>query len=94
MGMSEKKLERYCCQLAESKGWVAMKLVSPNRAGVPDRIFLGPKNGEVLFVEFKGPNGVVSKIQSRCIDDWRVRGLNVQVIDSVNMFERMLELMS
>ncbi len=40
----------------------AYKFTSPGRAGVPDRLFLTPAGG-VFFVEFKQPNGKLSKLQ-------------------------------
>ncbi len=52
----ERDVERALGDMIRSHGGRCLKFVSPERAGVPDRIILLPK-GRVLFVETKRPKG-------------------------------------
>jgi hypothetical protein len=83
--MNEKQLERKCCREAERRGWLAWKMVSPNRIGVPDRIFIGP-DGEGIFVEFKQPGGKVRPSQERTLIALTNMNHRVKAIDSFDIF--------
>ena len=50
--MLEKQIESAVCDYANSKGFLAYKFASPNRAAVPDRMMVLP-SGHIFFVEFK-----------------------------------------
>lgn len=89
MGMSERLLERRCCQIAELHDCLAFKLVSPNRVGVPDRMFI-ERNGEITFVEFKQPGGRVRPAQQRIIDQLEGHGQTVLVITTVEDFKTIM----
>lgn len=82
--MNEKQLERKCCQWAESQGWLALKLVSPNNRGVPDRMFL--LNGKTVFVEFKKPGGKIRSEQRRWIEKLLARNFEAHIIDRFDDF--------
>lgn len=60
MGL-EKKLEKRCTDVAKANGWWSRKFSSPANRGVPDRIFI--KDGNVVFIEFKAPGNVPTKLQ-------------------------------
>ena len=88
--MREKEIERRCCKIAKNHGWLSMKMVSPNRVGVPDRLFLGG-SGKLQFVEFKKPGSYLSPMQERCIREFTRYGHSVWVIDNVEEFEKACE---
>lgn len=69
---SESSIERKICRYAKSRKILTFKLTSPGKRGVPDRIFI--RDGKVLFLEIKKPNGRLSKLQSKVLDDLRMRG--------------------
>ncbi len=81
----EAEIEKKCCEIAQKRGWMTWKLTSPGRKGVPDRLFIGPL-GLVVFIEFKGPNGTISKSQDRTIKELRRRSHKAIVIASVEDF--------
>ena len=83
--MSEKILERNCCREAEKRGWIAMKLVSPGRRGVPDRLFIGPQ-GQNVYVEFKARTGRVRPEQERMIKQLIRMGHEAHIIWSFDLF--------
>lgn len=56
---SEKMVERYLLDQCDKQGWLCWKWTSPGRAGVPDRIIVGPPGGPVT-VELKQTNGRLS----------------------------------
>ena len=79
--MREADIERACVRWAKARGWLAWKFVSPGTTGVPDRVFI--KAGRVVFVEVKGPRGVVSTAQGRRIAELRAAGVEAEVVRSV-----------
>jgi len=52
--MRERKIETMLVKQVKAAGGMALKLISPGMAGVPDRIVLLP-GGRILFVELKAP---------------------------------------
>ena len=77
----EAKIEDAACKWAVGQGWLAMKFTSPARRSVPDRIFI--RDGQVVFVEFKTPKGVLTSGQEREIARLRGKGATVYVCRSV-----------
>jgi hypothetical protein len=65
----EKYLERRCAVL----GWECIKLTSPNRRGVSDRLILAYK-GVAVFVELKNEKGKLTKLQKKWHEDLQYRG--------------------
>ena len=88
--MTERQLERKCCRLAEAQGWLALKMTSPNRVGVPDRVFIGP-DSKILWVELKAQGGYLSGPQERCIATFHDLGHTVFVVYTVEQFEALLQ---
>lgn len=80
--MLEKDIERKVCDYAKSKGTLTYKFTSPNRAAVPDRIFIAP-GGFVYFVEFKREGQKPTPAQVREHARLREQGCQVWVIDNV-----------
>ena len=50
--MLERQIEESVCQYARDAGMLVYKFTSPNKAAVPDRLFITPK-GTSWFIEFK-----------------------------------------
>ena len=80
--MLEKDIEKKVCDYAKSKGTLTYKFTSPNRAAVPDRIFIVP-GGFVYFVEFKREGQKPTPAQAREHARLREQGCVVWVIDNV-----------
>ncbi len=59
--MTEKILEQCLRHEVLRLGGLCWKFTSPGLAGVPDRIVI--LNGQVIFIELKGDNGKIAKIQ-------------------------------
>jgi hypothetical protein len=80
--ISEKKLERRCCDVAKANGWYTRKFSSPSNRGVPDRIFV--KDKIVWFVEFKAPGNTPTKLQIHELKELCNHGANACWIDNID----------
>lgn len=88
--MVEADIEETIAVEAEEAGWFVRKLTWIGVTGAPDRLFAF--GGRTVFVEFKAPHGRVSVRQMREHDRMRRAGMEVHVIDSVEMGRRVLGL--
>ena len=88
--MRESAIEKAICRYAKSVGILQFKFTSPNRAGVPDRIFLFP-NRKVIFMEKKTPKGKLSRLQENEIRIIHKYGHCVYVVDSVEQGKEILD---
>ena len=79
--MNESTIERSVCKYAKSNGCIVMKLSGPNQKGQPDRMFL--RNGKVLFIEFKAPGKLPTKLQEKWIADLRWQGFQAWACDDI-----------
>lgn len=66
-------------EIAESYGWLAIKLHTTNRRGWPDCLFV--RRGIVIFVEFKAPGAQPTKQQLKRHNELTAKGAIVHVID-------------
>lgn len=80
--MLEKEIEKRVCEYARSKGMLALKFNSMNRAAVPDRLFIA-KDGVMWFCEFKREGAKPTPAQTREHTRLREMGVTVYVIDNV-----------
>ena len=87
--MLEKVIEAKVCEYARSKGMMALKFNSMNRAAVPDRIFL--YRGKVFFVEFKREGCLPTPAQSREHARIEEQGIDVYVVDNVEQGKRVID---
>ncbi len=91
--MLEKSVEQKLTKAVKDKGGLALKFVSPNFNGVPDRLVLMPF-GKMAFIELKAPKKKMRALQIKrkrqleslgfsvyCVDDVRMIG---DVIDEIN----------
>lgn len=76
----EKKIEMKFKELAEARGWKALKLVCPGYDGMPDRIVL-KDNGQVFFAELKAPGEKPRPLQKIRAAMLRDRGFRVYTVD-------------
>jgi len=87
--MLEKDIEKKVCEYARSKGCLAYKFTSPNRAAVPDRLFI--YKGKVWFIEFKAPGKKPTAPQLREHSILATHYLDVFVIDDVEMGKMIID---
>ncbi len=81
--MREKELEHMLIKAVRDSGGLAMKLVSPGLAGVPDRLLLF-MGGRMAFCEVKAPGEKPRPLQVYRMEQLRKLGFKVFVIDDVN----------
>lgn len=89
--MLEKQVEEKVCTYAKSKGFLAYKFTSPNRAAVPDRMFVSP-SGFIFFVEFKRPGAKPTPAQEREHAKLRASCVAVYVVDDVDAGRFLIDL--
>nr|WP_317958462.1 VRR-NUC domain-containing protein [Oceanobacillus kimchii] len=77
--MKESQLEKRLKDKVEQLGGLCFKWVSPGKRGVPDRICLLAK-GRTVFVEMKAPNGKLSPLQKKRIQELEKLGHEVRVL--------------
>lgn len=88
--MLEKKVEEYLREQAERRGCLALKFVSPNFAGVPDRIVLG--YGKVVFVEMKRPKQSKTIRRQKLMHNiLREKGMQVEVLFTKEQVDEFLD---
>lgn len=75
--MTEQKIQAKRIKQLEREGWYVIKLTVTNKTGIPDLIAV--KHNDVLFIECKRPNGVVSKIQEYRHNELRKKGIKVEI---------------
>lgn len=89
--MRESEIEKAVCDYAKDKyDALCLKLTSPSRRGVPDRLVLFP-GGKTFFVEFKAPGKVPTSSQMREHDRIRALGFRVFVVDDITYGKTIIE---
>ncbi|WP_368393493.1 VRR-NUC domain-containing protein [Veillonella ratti] len=79
MEWTEKEIEKRLTIKLKELGCLVYKFISPNNAGVPDRIVIYP-SGRVDFIELKTLSGRLSPLQAAQIDKLKRKGANVDVV--------------
>ena len=77
----EKDLERKLVKAVRDSGGLALKFISPNLNGVPDRLLLFP-GGRAAFAEVKAPGEKPRPLQVRRMEQLMGLGFRVYVVDS------------
>jgi len=75
--MTEQQVQSKKIKELESEGYYVIKLIKTNKNGIPDLVAL--KKDEVLFVEVKAKNGVLSKLQEYRIKELNEYGIKTEV---------------
>lgn len=88
--ISEKKIEQYLCMKAKKAGGIAIKLISPSFAGMPDRMILLPQ-GKIIFVELKTEGRKARKLQLSRHIMLRNLGFFVIVIDQIEQVDKLFD---
>lgn len=88
---SEKVFERTMSKYVESRGGMAIKLLSQFINGLPDRMYLLP-GGTTIFVEFKSTGCKPRKIQEVVMRRISDLGFTVLVVGTVNEYEELIRL--
>lgn len=87
--MLEKRIEAKLRRDVQNLGGLALKLISPGYAGVPDRIVLLPP-GKLVFVELKAPGRKLRPLQQRRKTQLEGLGFKVYVIDSLQAVDEFM----
>ena len=87
--MKEKDLERKLVKAVRDSGSLALKFISPNLNGVPDRLllFMGDK---MAFAEVKAPGEKPRPLQVHRMEQLRTLGFRVYVVDSKEAIQRVI----
>lgn len=88
--MNEVSIEKRLKTKVSEHGGLALKLVSPGFAGVPDRLVLF-NGAKVVFVELKAPAKKLRALQRKRKKQLEALGFKVYKIDSFEAVDRMLE---
>ena len=88
---SEKVFERTMSKYVESKGGMAVKLLSQFINGLPDRMYLLP-GGTAIFVEFKSTGRKPRPIQRVILDRIAALDFNVRVVSNPDEYNDLKEL--
>ena len=75
--MTEQQVQSKKIKELEAEGYYVIKLIKTNKNGIPDLVAL--KKDEVLFVEVKAKNGVLSKLQEYRIKELNKYGIKTEV---------------
>ena len=79
--MREKEIEQSLVKAVKQKGGIALKLVSPNMNGIPDRLVLLP-DGKIAFCELKAPGRKMRPLQVMQKRKLESLGFSVYCIDN------------
>lgn len=88
--MTEVSIEKRLTMRVKENGGLALKLVSPGFAGVPDRLVLF-NGSKIAFVELKAPAKKLRALQQKRKKQLEALGFKVFKIDSFEAVDRMLE---
>lgn len=80
--MLEKQIQKNVLRFCKTNGILARKLNAESHRGWPDLVCVLP-NGKVHFLEIKTPEGRLSKLQRRTIQELKNNNANVHVIRSI-----------
>ncbi len=80
--MKEQQIQAKKIKELEAQGYYVIKLINTNKNGIPDLIAI-PPNSDVLFIEVKGPNGKVSKLQEFRHQELADKGIKVEIFKPI-----------
>ena len=88
--MREKDIERKLVNAVKMRGGMALKFVSPNMNGVPDRLLLLPM-GKTAFAELKAPGKKMRALQIKRKRQLEALGFSVYCIDGIEQIGGVLD---
>ena len=88
--MKESTIESNFVKQVKAMGGMAIKLISPNFAGLPDRLVLLP-HGRMFFVELRATGQKPRPLQIAVHRKLRKLGFDVYVIDSNEKINELLQ---
>lgn len=88
--MNEASVEKRLKKMVSEQGGLALKLVSPGFAGVPDRLVLF-NGSRIAFVELKAPYKKLRALQRKRKQQLEALGFRVYKVDSYEAVDRMVE---
>ncbi len=88
--MREKQIESRLAAEVKKRGGIAVKFVSPNFAGMPDRLVLLP-DGHIAFAELKAPGRKPRPLQLARHRLLKTLGFRVYVIDDAEQIGGILD---
>ena len=88
--MEERKLEQSFKRSIHHQGGLALKLITPGYAGIPDRLAILP-GGRIAFIELKKPGGLPRPLQIKRHEQLQQLGCDVAVIDSNERLQAWLD---
>ena len=88
--MREKEIEKMLTKAVKNRGGKAFKFVSPNMAGVPDRLVLLP-GGRAAFAELKATGEKMRALQIKRKRQLEALGFKVYCIDRAEQIGGMLD---
>lgn len=87
---SEKAVERKLVEGVRELGGMAIKMLTDQFSGLPDRLVLLP-GGRVLFVELKTTGQKPRKLQVSVHNALRAIGFRVEVVDTIEGIKKLLK---
>lgn len=88
--MLEKEIEKKLANAVKMRGGMALKFISPNLNGVPDRLILLPK-GKMAFAELKAPGRKMRALQIKRKRQLEELGFKVYCIDGIEQIGGVLD---
>ncbi|OCA97854.1 VRR-NUC domain-containing protein [Clostridium beijerinckii] len=88
--MLESEIEKTLIIEVKKRGGMALKFISPNLAGVPDRMIL-MDDGKMAFAELKAPGKKLRPLQIKRKAQLESLGFNVYCIDSKEQIGEILD---
>lgn len=86
--MRESRIEQALRLRAADYGFLALKFVSPQKAGVPDRVLITPHG--TVFIELKAPGQKPRPLQNRVMAEMARSGARLYLIDNLDAVETLL----
>jgi len=86
---SESRIEKALVKAVQKAGGLAIKLISPSMAGLPDRLVLMP-DSRCFFVELKAPKQKMRPLQIKRAQQLKMLGFEVFCVDNVNDIKELI----